>query len=76
MQNRVLLSEHRGVEDYDNRSASIYYVNRTHYEVEFYKDKYLIETRVMKTEEGDAITFHSEHYADNAAENYCLGYMP
>jgi|TARA_B100001059_G_C17580420_1_gene449586 hypothetical protein len=73
---RELLSEHRGVEDYDNRSASIYYVNRTHYEVEFYKDKYLIETRVMKTEEGDAITFHSEHYADNAAENYCLGYMP
>ena len=72
---RELLSEHRGVEDYDNRSASIYYVNRTHYEVEFYKDKYLIETRVMKTEEGDAITFHSEHYADNAAENYCLGYM-
>ncbi len=73
---RILLSEHKGVEDYDNRSASIYYVNKTHYEVEFYKDKYLVETRVMKTEQGDEIIFHSEVYADNAAENYCLGYIP
>ena len=41
------------------------------FEVEFWDKKNLIETRQMLTE-GVA---HSESYAEDAAENWCLGYI-
>ena len=72
---RVETSKHWGVDEYAGRSAIIYYVNDKYYEVELYTNDTLKETLVMKTEDGDEVYFHSEVYADNCAENYCLGYM-
>ena len=44
-----------------------------YYEVDFIFNKIVIETRVMKTEKGDAVYFHNETYADSCAENYVMG---
>jgi hypothetical protein len=67
---RTLLHEQWG----DGRNAKIYIVNNTevHYEVEFYESERIKETRQMITN-GVA---HSERYAEDAAENWCLGYIP
>ena len=43
-----------------------------HYEVDFYEGGVLKESRQMITN-GVA---HSERYAEDAAENWCLGYIP
>ncbi len=67
---RKLIHEHWG----DNRNAKIYHVEdiMDFFEVDFYEDEQLKETRQMITN-GVA---HSERYAEDAAENWCLGYIP
>ena len=70
---RTLLHEHWGDSD-NNRSAKIYHVEdiMDFFEVDFYEDEQLKESRQMITN-GVA---HSERYAEDAAENWCLGYIP
>ena len=70
---RKLIHEHWGDSD-NNRSAKIYHVEdiMDFFEVDFYEDEQLKETRQMITN-GVA---HSERYAEDAAENWCLGYIP
>ena len=72
---RVELSMHIGIGEYADRVAKTYRVKDNYYEVEFILNQKIIETKIMKSESGDAIYFHSESYADSAAENYVLGYM-
>lgn len=72
---RVELSTHMGIGEYADRVAKTYRVKDNYYEVEFILNQKIIETRIMKSESGDAVYFHSESYADSAAENYVLGYM-
>tara|TARA_A100001035_G_scaffold280240_1_gene284836 strand:- start:265 stop:522 length:258 start_codon:yes stop_codon:yes gene_type:complete len=62
---------------YPNREAVIY-KTENHYEVDFIKDGKVIETREMITQYQDLEepTVHSMQYAEDAAENYCLGYIP
>jgi hypothetical protein len=64
-----------GVDEYKDRSASIFKNPNGHWEVDYWLADELVETVVMKTEQGDSIVFHNETYAESAAENYCLGYM-
>ena len=45
--------------------------NNEYYVVDFYEDDKLVESRIMET---DGV-YHSESYAESAAENWCLGYM-
>ena len=68
-----LIHEHWGDSD-NNRSAKIYHVEdiMDFFEVDFYEDEQLKESRQMITN-GVA---HSERYAEDAAENWCLGYIP
>ena len=70
---RKLIHEHCGDSD-NNRSAKIYHVEdiMDFFEVDFYEDEQLKESRQMITN-GVA---HSERYAEDAAENWCLGYIP
>jgi len=68
---RTFYSKHYGVDEYANRSASVFKNEEGHWEVDFWLDDKLKETRVMQT---DGV-YHNETYADNAAENYVLGYM-
>ena len=66
-----------GTGEYKNREAVIYY-HHIHkwFEVDFYDGDELIETRKMVTESEEwGTTVHSLRYAEDAAENYCLGYM-
>lgn len=66
-----------GTGEYKNREAVIYY-NPTHkwFEVDYYDGGKLLETRKMVTDNPDwGRTVHSLRYAEDAAENYCLGYM-
>ena len=72
---RVELSTHFGDGEYADRVAKTYLVKGNYYEVDFILNQKIIETRIMKSESGDAMYFHSESYADSAAENYVLGYM-
>ena len=59
-----------GVMEYADRSASIFKNANGHWEVDYWLGDKLMETVVMKT---DGV-YHNETYAENAAENYCLGY--
>ena len=70
---RKLIHEHWGDSD-NNRSAKIYHEEdiMDFFEVDFYEDEQLKESRQMITN-GVA---HSERYAEDAAENWCLGYIP
>lgn len=68
---RKEISRFWGDQAYPNREAIIY-LQEEHYEVEFWDKKKLVENRKMITN-GVA---HSEHYAEDAAENWCLGYIP
>ena len=70
---RKLIHEHWGDSD-NNRSAKVYHVEdiMDFFEVDFYEDEQLKESRQMITN-GVA---HSERYAEDAAENWCLGYIP
>ena len=70
---RVELSTYFGDKEYADRVAKTYLVKRHHYEVEFIENDVVVETRVMKSQEGDAVYFHSESYADSCAENYVMG---
>ena len=72
---RVELSTYFGDGDYADRVAKTYLVKGNYYEVDFIKNDVVVETRIMKSEKGDEIYFHSETYADSAAENYVMGYM-
>tara|TARA_R100001369_G_scaffold42429_1_gene68640 strand:+ start:612 stop:824 length:213 start_codon:yes stop_codon:yes gene_type:complete len=68
---KVLLHENWGEVQ---RTAKVYLVHDTedHYEVEFYQSEILRETRKMIT---NGVS-HNERYAEDAAENWCLGYIP
>lgn len=66
---RVLLSSHYDNED-ARRQADIYLVV-DHYEVDFIEDGELVKSVVMRTNE----CYHSIHYAEDAAENWCTGIM-
>ena len=67
---RTFYSKHMGVMEYADRSASIFKNANGHWEVDYWLGDKLMETVVMKT---DGV-YHNETYAENAAENYCLGY--
>ena len=65
-----------GVGEYEDRTAAVFKNNETgHWEVDYWLADELVETAVMKTEQGDEVVFHNETYADNSAENYVLGYF-
>jgi len=71
------LSTHWGVDQYKDRKAVIFVNTKEElFEVDYYENDKLVETREMVTyyEDGQS-TVHSIHYADSAAENWCLGYM-
>ena len=72
---RTFYSKHMGVDEYEDRTACVFKNANGNWEVDFWLAEELQETVVMKTEHGDEVVFHNEPYADNAAENYCLGYM-
>ena len=74
---RVKIAEHFGVDEYANRKAYIYHSMKNHwFEVDYYEDNKRIEVRKMVTDNPDwGRTVHSQRYAEDAAENYCLGYM-
>ena len=67
---RVHLSTHFDDED-QRRRADIVLENNEYYVVDFYEDDELVESRIMQTDG----YYHSESYAESAAENWCLGYM-
>ena len=67
---RVHLSTHYDDED-QRRRADIIFENQEYYVVDLYEDDVLIESRIMQTNG----VYHSESYAESAAENWCLGYM-
>ena len=70
---RKLRSEFWGDEKNPDRKAEIYHNQiYDHFEVDFYNKDELKETRDMKT---DGV-IHSLRYAEDAAENWCLGYIP
>ena len=73
---RVELSTYFGDKEYADRVAKTYLVRGNYYEVDFIENDVIVETRVMKSQEGDAVYFHSESYADSCAENYVMGVMP
>ena len=70
LKSRVHLSTHFDDED-QRRQADIVLENNEYYVVDFYEDGVLVESRIMKTDD----VYHSESYAESAAENWCLGYM-
>ena len=75
-QDRTFYSKHMGVGKYEDRTAAIFKNNVTgHWEVDYWLADELVETAIMKTEDGDEVVFHNEVYADNSAENYVLGYF-
>lgn len=67
-----------GSEVYPHRHAEvIYHGNKEYYSVKFFDKKNLIEERKMVTVNSDGTeTVHSEQYAEDAAENWCMGYIP
>ena len=65
MENNMLYSEHYGIEEYDNRYAHVYR-DTTQWRVDMY-DKNDPATYKIRY-------YENETYADNAAENWCLGY--
>ena len=77
MMGRILLHEHWDWGSND-RHAKVYYKKEFRdgvpsvYEVDFYEGGKLKESRQMIT---DGVP-HSERYAEDAAENWCLGYIP
>ena len=70
---RVELSTYFGDKEYADRVAKTYLIKGNYYEVDFILNQKIIETRIMKSESGDAMYFHSESYADSCAENYVMG---
>ena len=69
---RKELSRYWGNETYPHREAVVFYNDKKEiFDVEFWDKKKLVETREMVTE-GVA---HSESYAEDAAENWCFGYI-
>jgi len=70
-----LLSEYWGGPEYPGRRAEVFHdTDRGCYVVNFYQEKTteeLVASREMITNG----TAHRERYAEDAAENYCLGYM-
>ncbi len=68
---RVQMSQYWGGETYPYRAANVYYDKEKEvYEVDFISKGEVIEVRQMVT---DGVA-HSESYAEDAAENWCLGY--
>ena len=83
---RILLHEYWGELEFVERKAKVYLVysvdktsvTKEHYEVDFYTGDEITETRKMITEgvHSGERTVHSESYAEDAAENWCQGYIP
>ena len=69
---RFLIHEHWGGRP--ERHAKVYLVQdiEDNYEVEFYENKQLIETRQYWKSSRE----WGETVAEDAAENWCLGYIP
>jgi len=73
---RKHIATHWGNEACPTREAAIYHnTEKKLYEVDFLDDGEVIETREMVTENNGEALVHSYRYAEDAAENYCLGYM-
>lgn len=73
---RKEIARHWGSDEYLTREAVIYRnEDKKIYEVDFLKGGEVIETREMVTEDELRWVAHSMRYAQDAAENYCLGYM-
>lgn len=71
------LSKHYGSDAYPDRYAIVYYNTKKElYEVHFFESKQLIEMKDMVSKYDSGSIKHNETYADNAAENWCLGYVP
>lgn len=58
-----------GSNNYSTREARVYKNIPGPFEVEFWDNNKLIESREMKTKGIE----HSERYAEDAAENWCMG---
>lgn len=70
---RKEIGKHWGTDLCPDREAIIFFnVDEAYWEVEFWDNNKLIENRPMVT---DGVV-HSERYAEDAAENWCLGYIP
>lgn len=74
---RKEISRHWGDQAYPHREAIIFHnLTEDLFEVEFWERKKLKENRQMVTEHRGERTIHSLRYAEDAAENWCLGYIP
>ena len=76
---RKEISRYWGDERVPEREAVVYHNSEKKlYEVDFLSNEKLIKTREMVTKYNDkkGMTVHSMRYAEDAAENWCLGYMP
>ena len=74
---RFLISVHNGTDTFPHRTAHVFNnEDKGMFEVDYLFYNKVIETREMVTEsEEHGTTIHSQQYAEDAAENYCLGYM-
>ena len=74
---RFLISVHYGSDKFPHREAHIFdNKDKGMFEVDYLLYNKVIETREMVTESEEwGTTVHSMRYAEDAAENYCLGYM-
>lgn len=68
----VVTDQHWGSDIYSHRKADVVYDNDYDgYVVNFYEDDKLVRSTKMETRG----VKHNNHYANDAAENWCLGYM-
>lgn len=67
-----IIGKYYGSEEYDNRESHIRMDNDGVYTVDFWKDYKLVESRRM---DPDGIP-RSLRYAEDAAENWVMGYIP
>jgi len=72
------ISHHWGELEYQGREAIVYFDTKKElFFVEYWEGDSKISSREMVSnhEDGGRVV-HSARYAEDAAENYCLGYMP
>jgi len=74
---RKKISNYWGSDVYPHREAIIYHNTKDNlFEVEFWNKNQLQENRQMVSGYGEDKVVHSLRYAEDAAENWCLGYIP
>ena len=76
---RKEISRYWGDDKVPDREAVVYHnTEKKLYEVDFLSNEELVETREMVTQYNDdkGMTVHSMRYAEDAAENWCLGIIP